>query len=242
MNYRIVTISHGYPNAWYYMPHLWLKSLQGVEPLIITGEGYEPWGGLASKPKYLYRAIKEGRISEEYIIYCDSWDLVFAQHPDKVMQKFKYFNADVVANTEKNCFPGTYQEDFDKIEAPTQWKYLNSGFIVAKTESWLKCLESMDLPNVGVDHYDPEKGCNVHPEDQSLTQKVFLDQPVNFKLDYYCELSQTLHDADMSIFDFSGERIKNTVTNSEPCVFHFNGNAKDKLEIRNPILKHLNLL
>lgn len=242
MSYQVVTISNRTPSEWYYIPHLWRKSLMGVEPLIITGEGYEPWGGLASKPKYLHRAMKEGRITEEYIIYCDSWDLVFACHPEEIIETFKAFNCDVVINAEKNCFPGTYKEEYDKINAPTEWKYLNSGFVVAKTEAWFKCLEAMDLENVGVDHYDPIKGCNVHPEDQSLTQKVFLEQPVKMELDYHCILAQTLHDADMSEFDFSGERIKNKVTNSFPCSFHLNGNAKDKDHIRTPILTHLNLL
>jgi len=240
--YKVVTVSNRTPREWYYMPDLWRKSLGDVEPLIITGEGYHEWDGLASKPKWLYRTIKDGKIPEEYMIYCDSWDLVFAAHPEEIMELYKMFMADIVINAEKNMFPPALKNEFDELDSPTEYKYLNSGFIVGKTEAILTCLEAMDLENVPGDHYDPEKGCNVHPEDQTLWQQIFLKQPVKIVLDHHAILCQTLHEADMSEFSFSGEIIFNLKTKAYPCAFHLNGSAKDKDHIRTPILKHLNLL
>lgn len=98
----------------------------------------------------------------------------------------------------------------------------------------------MDLPNLPDDHFDGEK--NIHPNDQWEWMKVFVKQPVKIKLDYYQALSQTLHGASIDDFDFSGDRIKNKLTNSYPCSWHFNGASKDDMALRKPILKHLNLL
>ena len=242
-NYQVATVSHKVATAWYYLQKEYYRSLErfGVEPTTINYQNDQAWNGFSMKPKWLYRAIKEGIIKSDYLIFSDSWDLLFAAHPNEIMQKYLSMDADIVINAEKNMFPADYAEGFAKLEAPTKWRYLNSGLIVGKTESILTCLEAMDLPNVLGDHWDEVRQCTENPDDQRMWQKIFLEQPVNIKLDYYCELAQTMHDADMNDFDFSGERIKNVVTNSEPCVFHLNGGAKDKFNIRNPVLNHLGL-
>jgi len=180
----------------------------------------------------------------KYLIFTDSWDVVWAAEPKEVIERYLSFDADIVINAERNMFPADYAEGFAKLVAPTEWRYLNSGFIVGKTESILTCLEAMDLPNVKGDHWDEVRNCQENPDDQRMWQKIFLNQPegINIQLDYYCALSQTMHEANMDVFDFSEKRIRKKVTNSYPCVFHMNGSAKGSVEIRNPILKHLNLL
>jgi hypothetical protein len=61
-------------------------------------------------------------------------------------------------------------------------------------------------------------------------------------LDYFQQLSMTLHNAKIEELDFSEKRIRNKLTNTHPCTLHFNGGAKDDMSIREPILRHLNLL
>lgn len=242
MSYTIATVSSQQPTAWYNLKNEFYQSLNGREVVTINYSD-EIWDGFNKKPKWLYRAIKEKLIDTRYLIFTDSWDVVWAAEPKEVMARYFSFGTDIVINAEKNCFPSHFKERFDeKCLAPTDFKYLNSGFIVGKTISILACLEAMDLPNMLGDHFDAEKNCVINPEDQSKWAEMYLQQPVSIALDFHCTLSQTLHEANMDDFDFSGERIKNIVTNSYPCVFHLNGSAKDKLHIRNPILKHLNLL
>lgn len=244
-NYTVATVTTGEPTAWYYLHKEFEKSLHGYPVLKINYQHDQIWNGFSMKPKWLYRAIKEGLINTEYLIFTDSWDVVFAASPDEIMKRFFSFEgADIVINAERNMFPADYAEGFAKLEAPTEWRYLNSGFIVGKTEAILKCLEAMDLPNVKGDHWDEVRQCMENPDDQRMWQRIFLQQPegVNIQLDYDCQISQTMHEADMSIFDFSEERIRNIKTNSYPCVFHLNGSAKDKMHIRQPILQKLNLL
>jgi hypothetical protein len=239
MNYTIVTVSNRTPKEWYYLNTRFFKSLGSNTPLVLDNQ-FGVYNGLGTKPRWLYRAITEKLITTSHVIFTDSWDLVFATSPDEIMEKYSGFNAPVVISTEKNCFPTDYKEQYDKLECSTPYRYLNSGFIVGETEAILAILESMDLPNVPDDHRQPD-GSNYHCNDQALFQLEFLKQPVNIVLDNFQILSQTLHDANIDDFDFSEDRIRNKITNTYPCTWHFNGSSKDNLSLREPILKHLGL-
>lgn len=244
MQYRIVTVSNRVPREWYYLTQQFAESLHrfGEKAMNINYSHETAWNGLATKPKWLYRAIKEGAIPEEYMIFTDSWDLVFAAHPKKIMEEYATFGSDIVISAEKNCFPDTYKKEYDELDIPAPYSYLNSGFIVGKTEAILTCLEAMDLPNVKDDHWSSEKNCAIHSNDQTMWQKIFLDQPVKIALDYNQGLSQTLHDAKVEDFVIDEKGIMNKLTNCYPCSFHFNGGSKDDKPIRELILGHLNLL
>lgn len=241
-DYQVATVSNRIPEQWYYLQKEFYLSLKGHPVVTINYQADQPWNGFSMKPKWLYRAIKEKLINTEYLIFTDSWDVLFATNPNEIIEMYLDFDSDIVINAEKNCFPATLKDEFDKIKSPTDYKYLNSGFIVGKTEAILTCLEAMGLSNVPGDYFDAERGCNIHPEDQTMWMQTYLDQPVSISLDYNCMLSQTLHEANMDDFDFTEERIRNKVTDFYPCVFHLNGSAKDKLPIRNPILSHLKLI
>jgi len=241
MSYKTVTISNRQPQEWYFLQKEFYRTLAGCDVMTINYSSEDIWRGLATKPKWLYKAIKAGAIPEKRIILADSWDLVFASTPKEVIGRFLSFGTDIVISAEKNCFPSDHKEEFDKLESQTPYKYLNSGFIVGETEAILTCLEAMDLENVK-DDYRMENGQNYHSNDQTMWQSIFLQQPVSISSDRSQELSQTLHDANIDEFDFSEPRIRNIITNSYPCAFHFNGGSKDNLELREPILKHLNLI
>lgn len=238
MTSQVVTISSGMPQQWYYLQREFVLSLKDDQFMTLCPNH---WGGLATKLKVLYHAIHTKLINTTHIIYVDSWDLVFASRPEEIMTRFFSFESDIVISSEQNCFPIDLKMEYDTLLPPTKYSYLNSGCIVGNVDAIFACLEAMDLPNIPDDHYDPIKGCNVHPNDQFEWQKIFLKQPAKIALDYNQQLSQTLHDASIEDFDLSGERIRNVFTNSYPCTFHFNGGAKSNLELRNPILQKLNL-
>lgn len=240
-NYTIFSVCNRIPTESYYCFNEFLKSIEGTNNLIVSAVGNQ-YTGLCDKPKFLYRILKEGLIKTEYIIICDSWDLVFACPPEDIIETYLAFNADIVISAEKNCFPDDTKKEYDKLNSlGSAYKYLNSGFIVGKTESVLKMLEAMKVEDIPSDYYDTEKGCNIHFNDQFEYQKIFLQQPVLIDLDYKQILCNTLHSVSLDDFDFSKDRIFNKETKTYPCAFHFNGSAKTD-GLREPILKHLNLL
>ena len=247
MDYTIVTVSNRFPQEWYYLHKEFFKSLNNHKVLLVdyTPAGRD-WNGLTTKPKWLYDALKSGAVNTKYMIFTDCWDLVFATEPDEIIDIYKCMDADIVISAERNCFPTDLKEQYDGISLiehqKSPYKYLNSGFIVGETEAIKVCLEAMDLPNMKDDYFDETKGQAYHGNDQFEWQKIYLEQPVNLRLDKDQLLSQTLHDENVENFDFSKERIRNKITGSYPCVFHFNGGAKDCKPLRESILGHLKLM
>ena len=237
-NYTIFCVSNRYPSEPYYCLDSFMKSTEGANKLMVAGVGSN-YTGLCDKPKFMYRAIKTGHINTEFIIACDCWDLVFATSPEEIIETFLTFNCDLVISAERNCFPADLKDEYDKLEATSSFKYLNSGMIVGYTSKMLELLEFMKVEEIPNDYWDGEK--NIHFNDQFEYQKSFLKQPVKIELDYKCLLSIPLHQVKMEDLDFSGERIRVNETMSYPCTMHMNGSSKTD-GLREPILKHLNLL
>lgn len=238
--FTIVTVCNRVPTEPYYCLDAFIKSMQGSNHIVLGTQPYE-YTGLGSKPKLLYKAIKAGLIKTKYLIFCDCWDLVFTGKPEKILQNyFNCFVSPLVISSEKNCFPSDLKEQYDALNPKTSYAYLNSGMIVGEVDAMLAVLEAMDLENVP-DDYRNEDGSMTHINDQFLYQQIFLKQPVKMVLDYKQLLCNTLHEVKIGELDFSGEMIRNKETNEYPCAFHMNGSAKTD-GLREPILKHLNLL
>lgn len=240
-DYSIVTVSSRTPHEWYYLQKEFYRSLSGYDVIQIDNSKEHFWNGLATKPKWLYRAIKDGKITTKYMQFVDNWDLVYCAAPTEIQYVYKMFDSPIVISSERNCFPDTHREEFDKLNIRKPYCYLNSGVIIGETEAILTCLEEMDLPNVK-DDYRMENGQNYHSNDQTMWQEIFLKQPVKITLDYNCAITQCLHDENIENFLFTKERIMNKITSCHPRIWHFNGGSKDRLDLRNPILSHLKLL
>lgn len=240
MNFQVVTVSNRKPHEWYYTYDEFFISLGSHKPVIL-GTKVGEYMGLASKPKLLLAALQSGAIKSDYIIFADSWDIVFAAEPDELLETYFAFNSPIVISAERNCFPATFKDEYDKLPATSSYKYLNSGMIVAESGAMLALLESMDLANVPNDHYNYETNKWVHPNDQELYQEHFLKQPVKIALDYDQILCNTLHSTTIDDLNFNKNRIQNNETKSYPCSFHLNGNAKSGV-CREPILRHLKLM
>jgi hypothetical protein len=238
-NYTIVTICNRIPSESYYCLREWEKSTDDTNKIVIQHID-TPYQGLGDKPKFVYRAIKRGIIPTKYIIFCDCWDVVFVDSPERIIEKHQDFKCDLVFSSERNCFPADLKEDYDKLPFTSSYKYLNSGFIVGETEALLTTLEAMKVEEIPDDYWDAEKQQNVHFNDQFEYQKIFLQQPVSMKLDYAQELSQTMHNVKAEDIDLTGERIRNVETNSFPSSIHFNGEGKTA-GLQEPILKKLGL-
>ncbi len=241
-DYSIITVCSHVPVQNYFCFQEFFKSLRGKR---VLGLGTRPqeYGGLGSKPRLLYDAIKSGNVPEKHIIFCDCFDVVFAASPDELFDAYLGFGVPLVISAEKNCFPTDLKDKYDALENSnlTSYKYLNSGMVVGETEAMLAVLESMDAKNIPNDYWDEEKKIQVNPNDQFYYQQEFLKQPVDIVLDRYQILCNTLHSVKIDELDFNEQGIKNIETNTYPCSFHLNGNAKTE-GLREPILKHLNLI
>jgi hypothetical protein len=239
-SYTIVTICSRFPTEPYYTLAEWGKSTEGKNRLVVEAVD-TVYQSLCDKPKFVYRLIKRGQINTKYIIFTDCYDLVLATTPEEIITRFLEFDADMVIGTERNCFPDDLKKEYDELPATSSFKYLNSGMIVAYTDKFLECLEAMKVEEIPNDYWDDEKKCNVHFNDQFEFMKIALKQPIKIALDYEQKLCCNLHQVSLDDLDFSEPRIKVKETGSYSCAWHLNGSAKTD-GLREPILKHLNLL
>lgn len=237
-DYSICTVANRRPAEPYYTFDQFFKSLKD-EQIFVLGTEPNSYGGLGSKPRLLYHAIKNNAFNTKYLIFCDCFDIVFAVPPVFLFLKYKQFCSPLVISAEKNCFPADLKEQYDELhKGESPYKYLNSGMIVGRVDAILACLEAMDAPNIPNDYWDGEK--MVNPNDQFYWQQTYLKRPVEMILDTAQILCNTLHDVDVSELDFGESRIANKITMTYPCSFHFNGRAKSG-NCRTPILEYLKL-
>lgn len=227
----VVTVSSRVPTEPYYRYDVFLRSLEklGVAPVVLGMN--EPWHGLMTKPNHFRTWLRAGLNPTSRVIICDSWDIVFAEHPDSIGQRCEFLFGDaIVFNGEKGCWPRA--ELADKFpDQGTPWRYLNSGFMCGPASQILKLLESMELEGIGVDR--KENNRTIEPNDQGEFQYAFTCQPVPMVVDGKCQLAQTLSACTMDEFDLSQDKplklIMNKITGTYPGVFHFNGGSKNDL-------------
>ena len=237
---QIVTIANRWPGESYYCYRELFKSV-GSNEILVLGTEHGQYTGLSDKPRILYNAIKEGKITAKNIVFVDAFDVVFADTLEDVMFKFRIFECPIVIGAEKNCFPGNFKPEYDRLPATSNYKYLNSGVIVGETDAIMTVLEAMDAPNLPRDYHNPETGTNYHFNDQAYYMDLFLRQPVPMKLDYDCFIAQNMQGVEEGELDFSSVKIRNIETNNYPSIIHWNGGSKDKWSMP-VILKHLNLV
>lgn len=243
---RIVTIANRWPHEDYYCYKSLFKSV-GDNQILVLGQEQGEYTGLSDKPRILYNAIKEGKIPEKNIVFIDAFDVVFVDTLEIITSKFKSFDCPIIIGAEKNCFPGNFQKEYDRLPHTSSYKYLNSGVIIGETEAILTVLEAMDAPNLPRDYHNTQNGTNFHFNDQAYYMDLYLRQPVKMKLDYNCEIVQNMQDVKEGDFILSQKSnvipngIINMETQSMPSIIHWNGGSKSAGTMQ-PILQHLNLL
>ena len=238
---KILTVSNKVPTQPYYCWNAFHESLRrfGFEAIVL-GMG-EHYGGLMTRPRRARNWLRENcNDGDEPIIICDSWDIVFAQSPEEIEKEFYLLRDELgrvpqlIWNAEKTFFPPS---DLVFPDPGTPYRYLNSGFAVGFASAHLALLEALNLDEIPDDHVDAS-GKQVNPFEQPLVQKAFCDQVIPMALDTYCRIAQCLHAVTPEELDLTGPRIRNTITNTYPMVFHMNGAKEPWLD---KILAKLNL-
>lgn len=244
-SFQIVTVTNRWPDEVAYFCHReWLKSLQrhNVQPEIL-GLGME-WKGLMSKPRVLRHWLTAGFCKAGCLIVCDSWDLVFAAHPDAIVAHWEAIGRPWLIGGERSLFPAGDEARYPKCAS--SHRFPNSGFIISTPGDMLKVLEHMNLDAIPDDGQDPANPC---PNDQFYYQQAFLDQPIPMRVDTECQFVWNLCGVDASnleLYDVhmsdgpDHKRVFNRETHTFPTCIHFNGGSKTD-GLQEPILKHLGL-
>ena len=149
------------------------------------------------------------------VLFTDSYDVITLTNSCEILTKFNSIcdNNTVLFSAEKGCWP-LKQLDIFYPEVESEYKFLNSGGFIGNAEKILDLLEKKI------------ENCE---DDQLYYTKIFLfdnkiDNSINkIKLDYSCEIFQTLNGAFYDIDIVNKTRIFNKYTNTFPCLLHGNG-------------------
>ncbi len=243
MGYRVITCATHKPVQDYYCFDSFIKSLNGhIAYNLAASSVADKWGGLASKTKFLRKALKENLITDDILIVTDCFDVVFVKSFDELIEQYRSYNKPIVASAEKNYWPEEgLRPEFDKRNFPSSFKYLNSGVIVGERDAFVEVLESMDLDNYPDDHRK-EDGQMFHSNDQFLYGNEMVKHPELMQLDYMCRVNQTMSGVKEDEIELLPNRvIRNKETGGEPCSIHWNGGSKTDWSM-GTILTHLNIL
>lgn len=244
-NYQVVTCMAEKPTADYYILKEWRASLDryGVTPVILGQPPYSwKWGGLASKCKFLKRAIDDKIVTADMIIFTDSFDLVYSSNPREIVDLFVSMKLPIVFGAERACFVAHNNINLAPLHPHTSssFKYLNSGWCVGYRDALYEALLEMNTDSLRDDYQLPGGGW-IHQNDQNVWMRQMLFGRVRIGLDNDCSL--ILNYQDVKSEDIALEpdgKLRVVETGAYPLIQHFNGGSKTA-GLMKPILKHLGL-
>lgn len=224
------------------------KSLQpfGHAPLILGWDS--PWKGLGSKPKLLKKAIEDGLITTDWIIFSDAFDVAFSDSPEMIVAiaRDEYPDSRITWNGERNLFPPSTERMNGHPESQYPYRFFNSGLSVGRTQDYLQVLTEMKVDE-RPDDYRKSDGTWHHENDQEWWMEKFLwgqcsPHELKMEIDYKCALFQTMVEESLGNFTLQKNGlVKNNITKTRPKAWHWNGPAKTNGTME-PILKHFDLL
>lgn len=161
----------------------------------------------------------------EYICHIDYSDTKFIRSFLEMMKNFESENLDFIISTEKNCWPYfDVVKTWVQYDIPnTEFEYVNSGAIIAKTEKFLFYLEklsSLSL-NSNINFWD----------DQGVWQFYNLTEE-KINSDKSCKYFFSTAHLDNSYFEIK-DNILTTKFGTQPYLIH--DNSSFSLNLRNVI-------
>jgi len=147
------------------------------------------------------------------LLFSDSYDVINLSRESEIIKKYNNISKNkILFSVEKYCWPDISLEKYYP-ETKTKSKYLNSGGFIGNAYEILKLIKN---------------NINDDDDDQLYFTKKFLFDNQRIKLDYNCEIFQTLNGSIADIYLYKN-RIINKIYSSFPSFVHGNGKSKEKL-------------
>lgn len=185
--------------------------------LKMFGQGKGFPGYVNAKVHQHIKFLKE-HPSYEYSLYSDASDTFYLRPLERMHEVFTDYGKPMIISAETECYPYTILNIVDRYpEAPTRWRYINSGHIFGLREYVLDRLEWMA---------EAYKEADLSDSDQSYWSMALLDGELDCEIDSGCKLFQTMPNAKGSVVQRTDGLFWNWETGGTPCAVHFNGRTK----------------
>ncbi|ESO95748.1 hypothetical protein LOTGIDRAFT_188441 [Lottia gigantea] len=178
--------------------------------------------GGGQKVNILRQGLKEFKDKDDLVImFVDSYDLVFSDDKQSILEKFKKFDANVIFSAEGYCWPdSSLRSQYPEVKQ-TEKRYLNSGGFIGLAKNLYDVVSYKTIKD--------------SDDDQLYYTKIFLDKSLrskhNIKLDTKSEIFQNLNGAlgDTTLkFKGSKSYMYNVKTGTHPSIIHGNGPIKNE--------------
>jgi hypothetical protein len=172
----------------------------------------DAWPGFTKRLQGAVDYIKNR--SEDIVMFLDSADTFVLDPAEVIVEKFKSNGGGFLFSSEKNCWPDSTLAHYTPYSYPP-WKYLNAGGWIARRDTAVDFLTQV-LAKYGA----------IYPEDDTRCfVQWWLDEPMDYCLDIdnTCDIFQSMYMHVDGEIDWT--TFRNTVTNTTPSSFHFNGRA-----------------
>ena len=146
---------------------------------------------------------------EDIVIFTDAYDVFYADDLATIIERFHDMDSKTVFSAERVCWPlSEYADKFP--EAPTPYKYLNSGTYIGYVSELKKIMNIRPIK-------DDE-------DDQLYVHDIFLKKEAEILLDYEGYIFQTNEPEMIKL----GHQLNNPITQCCPCIYHGNGGKVEK--------------
>jgi hypothetical protein len=153
---------------------------------VVLGQEIKRWENIA---KIGLNREALARIDTEYVMACDSHDVVMLGDPAIVLDHFESIpGCEMLCNAEKNHWPrGLYTKDFEEAVAEKPFCYLNSGVWIARTAFARELAEEATL-------VQPPQGWSGGWDDQGVFKMLYQRHYPVMRVDDHCRVFQSLRD------------------------------------------------
>ena len=192
----------------------WNLEVLGLE-LDTTDLGHSNGAKFGMKLKNPKNYVKDLN-PEDIVLFSDAWDVVVVSTKDKLMEKYKTFNKDIVFSAENVCWPdGSREPEYaDTMNEP--FPFLNSGGYVGKAGVIKELLNNYNDDEV---------------DDQRFWTDMYLKNRDKIVLDTKADIFLSMHDVKTEDFQFDNGIFTYKETNTNPILVHGNGTSKGHLDI-----------
>lgn len=180
----------------------------------------ETWpGAMWNEREWFRKSQAQARFVQEHanefthILFCDSYDVIFATGWNEILRKFEALDSPIVFGTECNPWPDPAQASLYP-ETPHRCRFLNAGFWIASAEAAIPFTQAL------AEIAGRREKC-----DQGIVVDMFLSGKWPIKLDTACSLCFCMNLDSPNFLDVSGPRPITTDTKEQPCMFHGNGGS-----------------
>jgi hypothetical protein len=212
----------------------------------------EIWSGYIDKIIAIDDILKN-HLDNDIICFIDAYDVLVNQSLDYLLEKFSYYDCELLIGAELNCFPENYKDmypNFNNIDPNinNKYKYVNSG-------GYIGYKYSLDVLFKWKTYDEIYNICTKGGDQSYFTEYYISHHSDKIKLDNECLIFQNLHWVDWNDLSFENGKLKNNILNVKPCFIHFNGGTwqqnnrenimpifleKMKLTINRELIENLN--